>query len=230
MFVLQRPTPQQLERLLHEAGQMTLSYEPVGMAYGSAPPGFRVEEAGGVLGSGDQVFAKAARAFDRWREFDLGWVDSYPSDAPLQAGTNVLVIAQHFGFYSVNACRILYRLGVGGPDGGVGGPQSGDPSGRDPNPAPASRRVTGFAYGTLTQHAEAGEEIFELSLDETSGEVAYRIRAVSRERALLAKLGFPIARAFQDRFRRDSVAAMQRAVTEDESRLQSPRAHPPPPG
>ena len=51
-----------------------------------------------------------------------------------------------------------------------------------------------------------------MSLDRASGQVIYRIHAISRPRAALARLGYPIARYLQARFRRDSVAAMTRAV------------------
>jgi uncharacterized protein (UPF0548 family) len=107
-------------------------------------------------------------------------------------GTTVVVVAGHLGFWSANACRIVYSLS---PDTGV--------------PSPI---VAGFAYGTLTEHAEIGEEIFAVSLDPVSGAVTYSIRAVSREGALLARLGAPVSRAFQARFRRDSLAAMQRHI------------------
>ena len=52
----------------------------------------------------------------------------------------------------------------------------------------------GFAYGTLTNHAEAGEELFEVWLDARTDQVMYRIRAISRPRAVLARLGYRIVR------------------------------------
>jgi uncharacterized protein (UPF0548 family) len=70
----------------------------------------------------------------------------------------------------------------------------------------------GFAYGTLSNHAESGEEIFQVSLDPESGRVSYLIRATSRPHAPMARLGSPIARSLQARFRRDSAAAMTRAL------------------
>jgi uncharacterized protein (UPF0548 family) len=73
----------------------------------------------------------------------------------------------------------------------------------------------GFAYGTLTSHAEEGEEIFEVLLEPESEQVVYRIRAVSKPRAALARIGFPITRVFQERFRRDSLGALQRAISEN---------------
>jgi uncharacterized protein (UPF0548 family) len=71
----------------------------------------------------------------------------------------------------------------------------------------------GFAYGTLPNHSEAGEESFEVWLDRGTDQVMYRIHAMSRPRAFLVRLGYPIARYLQARFRRDSVAAMRRAVS-----------------
>ncbi len=73
----------------------------------------------------------------------------------------------------------------------------------------------GFAYGTLTNHAEMGEEIFQVSISPESGEVSYSIRAASKPRAALARIGYPITRLLQARFRRESIAAMQRAIREE---------------
>jgi uncharacterized protein (UPF0548 family) len=98
------------------------------------------------------------------------------------------VLAHHFGSWSLNGCRIVYLAG----DAGMG--------------------EFGFAYGTLTNHAEKGEEIFSVALDPRSQDVTYTIRAVSRPRAALAWLGYPMARRLQARFRRDSLGAMRRAI------------------
>jgi uncharacterized protein (UPF0548 family) len=71
----------------------------------------------------------------------------------------------------------------------------------------------GFAYGTLTTHAESGEELFEVFLDPRTHDVMYRIRATSWAQAPLAYLGQPMVRLLQARFRRDSCAAMRRATS-----------------
>ena len=150
-----------------------------------------MDEAHVVLGHGEAVFHRAARSIAQWRQFDLGWAGIHPAAAPVTPGVDVAVVVSHLGVWSVHACRIVYLLESNG-----GAP------------------VAGFAYGTLTEHAETGEEIFEISLDPASGAVSYFIRAVSRERAWLARLGAPVARGFQRRFRRDSLAAMRRHVAE----------------
>jgi uncharacterized protein (UPF0548 family) len=195
MFMLRRPTSEWLARFLERAQRLDLSYSPAGLARETAPAGFRVQEAQIVLGHGPAVFERAARLVADWRQFELGWISLYPPAAPVVTGTTVVVVARHLGFWSAHACRIVYSLS---PDTGAG---------TVPSPI-----VAGFAYGTLTEHAEIGEEIFAVALDPGSGAVTYSIRAVSREGALLARLGAPVSRAFQARFRRDSLAAMQRHI------------------
>jgi uncharacterized protein (UPF0548 family) len=122
--------------------------------------------------------------------FDLGWCRVHPRDAPVEVGANVAVVVSHFGFWSVNACRIVYLLEERG----------------------ALRRC-GFAYGTLPEHGETGEERFSVEWDARDGSVWYDIYAFSRPRQLLARLGYPLSRMLQRRFARDSKAAMVRAVT-----------------
>ena len=99
------------------------------------------------------------------------------------------VLIRHLGFWSLNGCRVLYSVG------------SLDDVAR-----------FGFAYGTLTNHAESGEELFEVFIDPQTDEVLYRIRAISWPQATLARVGQPIVRVLQERFRDHSAAAMKRAT------------------
>lgn len=184
-FHLRRPSPQAIDTFLAAARRQPLTYAPVGLSLQPSAQ-YWVDDANIVLGRGEEVFASARQVLEQWRQFDLGWVEVFPRNAPLVEGTVVAVLARHLGMYSLNACRIVMT--------------------RD-TPAEFS-----FAYGTLTEHAESGEEIFRVTIDATSGEVSYEIRAVSRAQALLARLGGPVARMFQARFRRDSLSAMRRAV------------------
>lgn len=73
----------------------------------------------------------------------------------------------------------------------------------------------GFANGTLTNHKEGGEELFEVFIDPQTDEVKYRIRAVSWPQVMLTRLGQPLVRMLQARFRRDSAEAMKRATRLD---------------
>ena len=188
MFLAHRPSPGDIERFLDISRELPLSYAPAGLARTGAP-GFRIDEHVVAIGAGDATFARATAALVEWRHFDLGWVTLHPRQAGITDGTVVAVAIRHFGFWSLNGCRVVYST------------------------ADSRESRLGFAYGTLTNHAECGEEIFEVRLHPRTGEVTYRIRAVSRPRAPLARLGYPLTRLLQARFRRDSAAAVRRAIS-----------------
>ena len=92
-----------------------------------------------AIGRGRSDFERARAALIAWKQFDLGWVTTFPQDAPIGVETVVAVLIRHLGFWSLNGCRVLYH--VGSDDG----------------------TRFGYAYGTLTNHAEGGEELFECS-------------------------------------------------------------------
>ena len=186
MFLATRPSLEQIRRFLDTSRNLPLSYSPIGIARES-PRGYKVDEARAVIGHGKATFEIARNALCLWKQFDLGWVELHPPDAPLQAGSVVAVLVHHLGFWSLNGCRVVYL-------------------------AEEDPLSFGFAYGTLTNHSELGEEICELAFDELTGEISYRIRAVSKARAPMALAGYPYTRMLQARFRRDSIAAMKRAV------------------
>jgi uncharacterized protein (UPF0548 family) len=188
MFLTHRPSPRELEEFMAASRQLPLSYEQVGIARES-PKGFKVDEASAVVGNGRQAFERARIALTKWRHFELGWVELFPRAAAIEPGSVVAVVVHHLGFWSLNGCRVVY---------GIGDMQTG--------------ASFGFAYGTLTNHAEMGEESFEVSLAPESEEVVYRIRAVSKPRATLARIGYPITRHLQERFRQDSIKALRRAI------------------
>ncbi len=107
-------------------------------------------------------------------------------DAPIKIGTNVAMLALWLGLYSINFCRIVYVID--------------------------EPRKYGFAYGTLPDHIEAGEERFIVEWLK-DGTVWYDVSAFSRARHVLARIAKPAVRALQSKFRRDSGRAMQAAVT-----------------
>lgn len=191
MFLTHRPSQRELEEFIDQSRHLPLSYDPIGIAKQS-PAGFSVDEASAVIGKGERVFERARIAVTEWRHFELGWVELFPRGASIEPGSVVVVLVHHLGFWSLNGCRVVYGI-------------------RDME----SETSFGFAYGTLTNHAEMGEEIFEVLLEPESERVIYRIRAVSKPRAALARIGYPITRVFQERFRRDSIRALQRAIGEN---------------
>lgn len=188
MFLMRRPTVAEVHRFLDHSRELPLSYGPTGIVRRTSNI-TRLDEQVVVIGHGDVDFERACTALVTWKHFDMGWVEIFPTQAAVEAGTVVAVLIRHLGFWSLNGARVLYRVG-----------------------ATEGEAAFGFAYGTLTNHAESGEELFEVFVDRQSGDVIYRIRAVSWPQSAVAWISQPIVRLLQARFRRDSAAAMKRAT------------------
>ena len=128
------------------------------------------------------VYNRAVEALKSWRHFDLGWVTIVPQGIPIEVGAAVAVKARALGTWSLNACRVVYTT-------------------------EESRRY-GFAYGTLPDHVECGEERFLIEwLPDDS--VWYDILAFSHPKHPLVRLSSPLARMLQKQFARDSLARME---------------------
>jgi uncharacterized protein (UPF0548 family) len=193
MFRLTRPSAQQVAEFLASQREQPFSYAEVGATRGSAvPPGFVVDHNRALLGAGTVTFDRAVAALRVWRQSTLGWTSVHPHGAPTAPGTDVAVLVRHFGFWSLNACRVLYEV--------------------DDEDAERGVRRAGFAYGTLPAHGEVGEERFTVEHHATDDSVWYDLYALSRPGHPLVRLAYPIARHLQRRFARDSKQAMIDAV------------------
>jgi uncharacterized protein (UPF0548 family) len=188
MFLARRPSSATIERFLRACRDLPLSYGPPGILDRDFPSG-TLDHATVTIGRGRCDFERARSALMAWKQFDIGWVETFPRPAPVAAGTIVAVLIRHLGFWSLNGCRVTYTIG---------------------SPEDAVRY--GYAYGTLTTHAESGEELFDVCLDPDTDDVLYRIRAISWPQATLARIGQPVVRLLQARFREHSAAAMRRAT------------------
>jgi uncharacterized protein (UPF0548 family) len=188
MFLLRQPNETLVRRFIAAQKDHPFSYAEVGATQTSPPPGYNLDHNRSRLGEGRETFMRASDALSKWRHFELGWASVVPHGSPLRTGTTVAVQAHTFGFWSLNACRIVYTINEDGPV-----------------------KRFGFAYGTLPDHAERGEERFmiECLADDS---VWYDILAFSRPQHLLVKLGFPVARRSQRRFALESLGAMIRAA------------------
>ena len=198
MLSLRKPSAERLRDFLVVQSKLDFTYPAVGATAAVPPTGYVVDRTRIKLGEGAETFAAAKVALERWEYLRLGWVEAWPSETPIQAGQVVAVIARLFGLWWLNACRIVYVVDEQGPV-----------------------KRFGFAYGTLPEHAESGEERFTVEWHEQDDAVWYDILAFSRPQQLLARLGYPFARRLQKRFARDSVAAMRRAVAEAQSKSRS---------
>src|SRR5262245_51366769 len=109
MFLIRRPSLRELEALVSRSAELPLSYRPVGIAM-DAPRGFRLDIEKVIVGHGETVFSKAKMALREWRHFKLGWVEVFPPRPSIEAGTEVAVLVNHLGFWSVNRCRVVYSV------------------------------------------------------------------------------------------------------------------------
>ncbi len=189
MFMLREPSEAAVRRFISSQKGLPFSYKEVGASREGAPPGYVVDRYRVKLGEGPEAYERAREALIAWRQFDLGWVRLFPPGAPIEVGTTVVVLARHYGFWSLNPARIAYLI-----------EESGE------------RERFGFGYGTLPGHGERGEERFAVEWRREDGSVHYDVLAFSRPKHPLAWLGYPFARLLQRRFARDSKRAMVEAV------------------
>lgn len=189
MFLFRKPSDDAVWRFLSSQKDLPFSYEEVGASREGAPPGYAVDRYRVKLGEGSEAYERAKEALRAWRQFDLGWIRLLPPDAPIEVGTAVGVLARHYGFWSLNAARIIYLIEE---SGGV--------------------ERFGFGYGTLPGHGERGEERFSVEWHREDNTVHYDVFAFSRPKHPLAWLGYPFARVLQRRFAHDSKKALVEAV------------------
>ncbi len=189
MFLFSRPTEAAIRSFLAAQRDQRFSYADVGTSRDHAPNGYTVDHNRIQLGYGTAVYERATDAIRSWKMFEMPWIELCRPDTPTQVGATVGVLVSHLGFWSLNACRIVYLVEDHG-----------------------ARERFGFAYGTLPEHAEIGEERFTVEFHSEDQSVWYDLYAFSRPRSPLARLARPYARNLQRRFARDSNAAMKTAV------------------
>jgi uncharacterized protein (UPF0548 family) len=183
MFFMSKPSRASIDAFLSTHRSTNFSYVEVGQSRNQSPTGYTVDHNRIKLGEGADIFERAKRALAQWKMFDMSWIELCWPDTPIAPGATVAVLASHLGFWSLNACRVVYVI---------------DDHGK-----------YGFAYGTLPGHAEIGEERFTVEFDSADKAVWYDIYAFSRP-GPLARLASPFAKALQKRFAADSKAAMLR--------------------
>ena len=158
MFSLTRPTVTEIENqiaaardlLVDEPGFLSLPY---GLRAGRLAYGFAHDHSRTLVGQGDDAFAAAKRAFERWAMFDLDWVSVSNPKALIVPGQMVAAEARTLGLWSLNLSRIANVLDTDD--------------------------LFGFIYAATQMHVEQGEERFLLEFDTATGDVWYELEAVS---------------------------------------------------
>ena len=190
MLLLRKPSDARVRAFLTAQRHLPFSYPEVGATRGSLPHGYAIDHNRVRLGTGAEAFGRAVDAVRRWQMFRLGWVELCWPDAPIETGATVGILVSYPGIWWLNAARVVYILDEDGPV-----------------------RRFGFAYGTLPEHAERGEERFTVEWLRADDSVWYDLLAFSRPKHALAVAGYPFARALQRRFARDSKRAMLEACS-----------------
>ena len=178
MFKITEPSDRDVASFISSQHNLEFTYPAVGSTNATPPSGFTVDHNRIQLGHGEATYRRAVEALKKWRHFELGWVTIVPRGVAIEVGATVAVKARAFGTWSLSAARVVYVIDE-------------------------SRRF-GFAYGTLPDHVECGEERFliEWLADDS---VWYDIFAFSKPRHTLVRLSFPLARLLQKRFARESL-------------------------
>ncbi len=178
MFTITEPSEQDAVEFINSQRNLPFTYPEVGATNTTPPPGYKVDHNRIQIGIGETAYATGVDALKHWCQFELGWVTIVPHGVNVEVGATVAVKARAFGSWSLNATRVVYTV--------------------------EENRRFGFAYGTLPDHVECGEERFSIEwLPDDS--VWYDIYAFSRPQHPLVKLSAPLARMLQKRFARESL-------------------------
>ena len=196
MFTRIRPTDDLVSHYLALQAGKPFSYAPVGCTRDARQRrGWSIDRHRVPLGSGEATFEAAREAIRRWEMFPKQMATLYWPDRPQQPGETVAVLfrAEPLFCWMLMPARVVYAV-----DESIDRSQG-------------TLHRFGFAYGTLPDHMEAGEERFLVEWDEADNSVWYDLLAISRPRHFLARLAYPYTRSQQARFRRLSGEAMQAA-------------------
>lgn len=178
MFKITEPTDEDVTKFISSQRNLDFTYPEVGATNSAPPASYTVDHNRIQLGHGEATYKRAVEALKNWRQFELGWVTIVPRGVTVEIGATVAVKARAFGIWSLSAARVVYVID--------------------------EARRWGFAYGTLPDHVECGEERFliEWLADDS---VWYDILAFSKPRHPLVRLSSPLARLLQKRFARESL-------------------------
>ncbi|MEM7313883.1 MAG: DUF1990 domain-containing protein [Planctomycetota bacterium] len=202
MFLLRNPTADDVHHFLSSQRNESLTYEPVGSTRpthwwqrnASELASFNLDRDSVVVGTGEATFHSAMDGIRQWKMFpecfaSLFWPSVEPEvGAVVVAGFQLSRLGK---LWSLNPCRIVYTI---------------DET-LTINDTQLHRY--GFGYGTLPGHVAKGEERFLVTWDTSTDEVRYEVSSYSWPNSFVTRLGYPVVRWMQKRFRSLSCQAMK---------------------
>lgn len=191
------PDKTQLDEFLNSQKKATFSYTEIGctklettrmLKTSQIPKGYKEDYNFIRLGKGDLIWQKAKEALKQWKHFPPSFTKIYPDTTKIEEGNIVVVMIYILGFWWRNPAKIVYTF--------------------DESETPQTPNRFGFAYGTLQEHAEQGEEAFWISRDEDNV-ITYHLQAISKPKFWAAKLAYPLTRKYQCKFAQESMRHMK---------------------
>jgi uncharacterized protein (UPF0548 family) len=181
VFSLRSPSAADLARVVATQAACELTYAEHGATDGSLPAGYRHDQWEADLGSFDEAtFDRLGAAICQWQVQHGAGLTIYPAH-PVRPDLTVALCVRLPGAYVTAAARVVYVTSEPG------------------------RR--GFAYGTLPQHPEQGEEAFHVVRH--ASRILFRVTAFSRPRHPLARIGAPVSRLIQQHTSQAYLRAMR---------------------
>lgn len=190
MFLLRRPSPALIERVLAAERPAPLSYPDAGITRTGGARGYGVNRHELRLGAGAEVYARAVAAARSWAMYDLPWTHVVPPGTPAEPGAVFATVVHHLGFWSINPCRVVYV----------------------DEQETEEARTFAFAIGTLPRHSERGEERFTVEWKRADGSVRFEILSYAGARHWMARIGVRYVRVLQARFGRAALQAVRARV------------------
>jgi uncharacterized protein (UPF0548 family) len=195
MWHLFPPTDELLTQLAEQQAEAELSYSTEGVTrhwevgLRQQVKGYDVDQNVCVLGEGEACYLAAVAGLRQWKMFPR-WAQVRGSQGQ-QKGSIIQLCFHLLGLHWHSFGRVVYDF-------------------EEEHVAGAQHRV-GFAYGTLVQHVESGEERFSVAWLK-DGRVVYELQAFSQPRYWMARCAKPLARHWQKKFVRESQQSFQSYV------------------
>ena len=190
MYLLTKPSDKQIDEIVEAQSRLNFTYPSVGSTKdGGYPSDYKVDHNRISLGSGRATYDAAKRALCEWQHYRFDWIELHRLNDDPTPDQTVGVLARALGLWVLNVCRVVYVVEAEQP-----------------------LRRFAFAYGTLPEHAESGEERFQVEWREDDS-VWYDILAFSRPNQLFSRIAYPYVRRKQKQFAGDSMRAMKTAMS-----------------
>ena len=174
--------------ILVACSDVDFSYAEVGATFSDdpRPSGYHINRYRRFLGHGEKRYQSAIHALSQGVMYRLSFAHPVFSHERefCDQGVTLAVVARHFGIWSVNPVRIVYR----------GERRTGE------------ARLFSLAAGTLCGHQECGEERFSIRFSDT--EVWYELFSFYKPSHVLLKAIFPLIKLVLNRFNRESSQAV----------------------